>query len=874
MKVIVCEKCFHIPKITIANKNQIQLECQNCNSNISSDINYFNKFIKVNENDDLFTLPNCNFKNHQVKSIIYCFKCGKYLCNDCLNNHNEIFQGNGHITIKQKIYHQYFCEKKDHKENILNRFCLKCNNYLCYNCKCEHNEKDMYIFNNIENEINEIKNNILKCEETIKKEEINYNNFIKKLEEKIKILKNLFDDYKKRNSDLISFYKLLIDNYKQIKNIKNYNIRNNIFLNNNFDLRNSQTYPEECLISEFNRLSEFYRNTNHIKTQEFIDHCVTPKYCNSKIKKCCILDDNITIFILKKEHYKHYIHFVYKNKNNENKLMKKYYDNSIQNIYPLINNKFIYLDGNNKLFLTKIKIENLLQCSTLFSLENIQFVILDLFNKENFFTISNSTTREFFILQYYLTLENKNNMYLILKEYKAFDNRLIDSIKKIINNSTINGQDKNNLISIFNNEVNIKKLIESNNKLLKFIDTMNINIYNKINEKIKINENKYVINSNYIMKYLSKFNKDNLNQNELNEVNYICKVNKLCNEIMDKYLNYLIFNSKINNIYNYQNKFLLFMGEHYLFFAFSLKAKKFFGLESANLIKNNNYNNFEIMHIYSNKIFVNNIENKIINIIENDNTYNFCLIKNSFNYYSNALAENDYLLIDNIKNNNLIFTLINLDDYSIKQNFEYDFGNVLNFKIDNNPPKIYLTKNFKKFIYSYEDDNQLVISNLKLNKPLEQKDNKEINYKINLKKDNNSEIIPSIHDYSSLYDKDYGPEKLSNEKGYFCTRGNNNEYITFKFDKEYWFLKISITIPDKYQKAGLKEFKINYYDNQGIFIKNKVYKNDNSKLKEFSIINIDEKAAYIKLEFLANFGEDYFCIERIKFFAEITHSFI
>ena len=216
MKVIICEKCFNIPKITITNKNKIQLECKYCDSIISSDISYFNKYIKVNENDDVFTLPNCNFKNHQEKSIIYCFKCSKYLCNDCLKDHNEIFQGKGHITIKQKIHHQYFCEKKDHEENILNRFCLKCNNYLCCNCKCEHNETDMYNFNNVDNEINQIKNKVLKCEEIIGKEEINYKNFIKKLEEKINILKNLFDDYKKRNKDLISFYKLLIDNYEII----------------------------------------------------------------------------------------------------------------------------------------------------------------------------------------------------------------------------------------------------------------------------------------------------------------------------------------------------------------------------------------------------------------------------------------------------------------------------------------------------------------------------------------------------------------------------------------------------------------------------------------------------------------------------------
>ena len=112
MKVIVCEKCFNIPIITITNKNKIQLECKYCNSTISSDIDYFNKYIKVNENDDLFTLPNCNFKSHQEKSILYCFKCSKYICNDCLDNHNEIFEGEDILLLNKRFIINIFVKRK------------------------------------------------------------------------------------------------------------------------------------------------------------------------------------------------------------------------------------------------------------------------------------------------------------------------------------------------------------------------------------------------------------------------------------------------------------------------------------------------------------------------------------------------------------------------------------------------------------------------------------------------------------------------------------------------------------------------------------------------------------------------------------------
>ena len=410
-KVIVCEKCFNIPKITIKNQNVIQLECQNCNSNSFSPIDYFDKFININEKDDLLTLPNCNFKDHLEQAVLYCFKCSKYLCKECLKNHDEIFKDKGHYTIKQKINHKYFCDMNGHEENILNRFCSKCNKYLCCDCKCQHIGNNIYNFDNIDNKIKIIKDNISKCQDIIDKEEINCKNFIEKLENKIKTLKNLFKDYKKRNTDLITFYNLLIDNYEEIKNIKNYNIRNNLLLNNNFDLRNSQIYEDECLISNYNKLTEFYRSTNHIKNQEFINYYIIPKLCDTEIKKGFILNENIVCFMLEQEDY---LGFIYKNKSNENKFIRIYYDDFIKNIYPLNNNKFIYIDEKNKLYIKQITIGDSLDSTTLLSFENIQFVVKDLFNKENFFTISNMDESKFFILKYYINDGNENESPIVI----------------------------------------------------------------------------------------------------------------------------------------------------------------------------------------------------------------------------------------------------------------------------------------------------------------------------------------------------------------------------------------------------------------------------------------------------------------------------
>ena len=377
MKIIVCERCFNIPKLLILNKNEIQFDCSICNLTYKKEISYFNRFININENDNLFELPRCDYKrNHLSRAISYCFNCSKYLCRECLDSHNEIFQGREHTTINQKIQHQYFCKKPGHEENILNRFCFTCNNYLCCDCNCGHNNSNKYCFENIENKINEIKNSILKCENIIQIEENYLNKFINKITNKINVLRNLFNDYKRRNTDLISFYKLLINNFEQIRNIKNYNIRNNILLNNNFYLKESKISSYDCLIGNYNRLSEFYRNTNHIKTKEFADHFTTTKYCNEQIKKCVVLNENIIMFIFE-GNWNNSIYFTYKyNNNSEYKIMNIHWNNYIRDIYYLNDNKYIFIDISNNLKICNISFDdkNSLQSSSLLDISNIQII--------------------------------------------------------------------------------------------------------------------------------------------------------------------------------------------------------------------------------------------------------------------------------------------------------------------------------------------------------------------------------------------------------------------------------------------------------------------------------------------------------------------
>ena len=104
-----------------------------------------------------------------------------------------------------------------------------------------------------------------------------------------------------------------------------------------------------------------------------------------------------------------------------------------------------------------------------------------------------------------------------------------------------------------------------------------------------------------------------LNAEEKEEIKYSINLKNLCNDLLQIFTNFIIFNSKINNIYNYKNNFLFFMGENYLINIYSLKEKKFIILDSINIFTNvENYNNFEIIQMVSDKVIFNDSENKTI----------------------------------------------------------------------------------------------------------------------------------------------------------------------------------------------------------------------------------------------------------------------
>ena len=331
----------------------------------------------------------------------------------------------------------------------------------------------------------------------------------------------------------------------------------------------------------------------------------------------------------------------------------------------------------------------------------------------------------------------------------------------------------------------VLKIIKIDKELLSFIDREFNNLFQKMKDKLDINDiNIYINNSNY---FLFKFrnylnNRNNLNdeeiENMINALNFIA----IFNQIRKKYIWIIVLNTLINKVYNFNDEKLIFLGTNYFIMTYSIKGKEFVPILYGDLIPNKkNYNNFEIKYISSDSILLDDKENKIIYTIDLDHY----LLKKNFNYYSNILINNNYILFDSIENNELKFTLFNILNNSIQNNNK--ILKSLHFKINCNIPKILLWGNFNTFIFLY-DNNQLCIAEYILDNDNKVNLNQINNNRIININENNIKKIPKIHSCSQVFDNDYRAQRLFDNKSYYCSKYPNNQFIIFDYENEH-FLK-------------------------------------------------------------------------------------
>ena len=667
--------------------------------------------------------------------------------------------------------------------------------------------------------------------------------------------------------EIISLFNLLIENYEQLRNIRNYNIDNNIIINDNFDLNKCNIDEDECFSSKYNRLLLFFSNQNHILPRKYNNYYLSKKIDGKTIKKCVKLN-NRTFIILKYNDKSYY--YLYLN-NNKYELLNIRLDYIIKDIIPLSEYRFIRLVHPDKLKICSIGKEDELNTKFIKTYENVSFAINDMSNNNRFFMITNND--DCFELKYYV---DENKIYSLMKENKRFFIKYIfEDINEIINtDKSISENDKEDLKNIFiyksQNDESIYKLINADNKLTDLFFQKNKNMFNSIKNKIleimkEYNEDKYIFNSSYIYKEIyekcltttNKFYKE-----EIDKIKYILNFNSLCERIKEVYINNLLYNSNIKNVYNFDNKFIIFIVDKSFINIYSLEKKTIMPYLFTNEIKGLN-KNFDINYINRQKyILFDNYSENIIYIMQ---LPDLLIYKKHFKYNSSAVAVDNFLLFDVIKENKQQLTLIDLSDFSEKYNFYMNIEKI--------PYKLVLWPSYNKIINLCDDNQLFILDHIEKDKINNFNDiaiNNDIK-KLNIVSNNLHVITSAIIDsFSSCYDRKYKPECLFLENSYYCSKTRENEFIVFKFEKEYFFKGFDIKIHEDYLDARPKNLKVSILDKKKRLTANYDYYFVNEDFDKNLIKHcyLNAKGMYLKFDFLDNLDDKYIILERINFYVE------
>ena len=104
----------------------------------------------------------CSLKKHEgINAIYYCSECKIYMCNKCLNNHNELFQNHNLIKLDKNINLIFtgFCKEPNHLDK-LEYYCKDHNILCCDSCiskikkngKGEHHDCNIVLIEDIKEE--------------------------------------------------------------------------------------------------------------------------------------------------------------------------------------------------------------------------------------------------------------------------------------------------------------------------------------------------------------------------------------------------------------------------------------------------------------------------------------------------------------------------------------------------------------------------------------------------------------------------------------------------------------------------------------------------------------------------------------------------
>ena len=259
-----CPNCSIIPALKLTYNEgspMITYQCENQHKGEISLEEYmktYNKYSITKQNCD-----ECNKSQNEIKAnYSYCSKCNKFLCNICLDKHDN--DGDKHQLTN---LYRYDSLCKVHS-NLYSFFCIKCKKNICVYCKPNHEFHDLIDLSKFvysDEEKNKINEEIKKMEQKIQNLDVIKQEICKKI-----------DDLKKSSELEMRFMKLLLLSYNYEEKQKNLNLNviqnlknfEKIFKSNKIDIYDKIYKESKKYISIFDKFKNYQSNsfTNNFKT--------------------------------------------------------------------------------------------------------------------------------------------------------------------------------------------------------------------------------------------------------------------------------------------------------------------------------------------------------------------------------------------------------------------------------------------------------------------------------------------------------------------------------------------------------------------------------------------------------------------------------
>ena len=128
-KVLRCEKCFMLKKVTIEpNYPQTNVSCE-CSCGIKKES--IVEFTKELQKEEQYKIK-CNFCGKEPKYPSYCTGCRRTYCSTCIKSHDtKIETRSPHLVIDSYKY-DFYCSK--HQDDLVSAYCMGCNLNICQKC--------------------------------------------------------------------------------------------------------------------------------------------------------------------------------------------------------------------------------------------------------------------------------------------------------------------------------------------------------------------------------------------------------------------------------------------------------------------------------------------------------------------------------------------------------------------------------------------------------------------------------------------------------------------------------------------------------------------------------------------------------------------